>query len=43
LFLRIVDATLDFQQDASGGGAASAVRLRQRPVNALAPRRSSSS
>jgi len=36
-FFKIVDATLEFQQDASG--AVTAVRLRQGPINALAPRK----
>lgn len=36
-FYRVVDATLEFQLDA--GGAATGVRLRQGPVNQLAPRK----
>jgi hypothetical protein len=40
-FFKIVEATLEFQQDASG--SVSAVRLRQGPINALASRKSPSS
>ena len=36
-FFKVVEATLEFQQDANG--AATAVRLRQGPINALAPRK----
>jgi CubicO group peptidase (beta-lactamase class C family) len=36
-FFKVVEATLEFQQDANG--AAAAVRLRQGPINALAPRK----
>lgn len=36
-FFRIVEATLDFQKDA--GGAVTAVRLRQGPINELGPRK----
>ena len=36
-FYRVVEATLEFQLDA--GGAATGVRLRQGPVNQLAPRK----
>jgi hypothetical protein len=36
-FYRVVDATLEFQVDASG--TATGVRLRQGPVNQLAPRK----
>ena len=36
-FFRIVEATLEFQKDASG--AVTAVRLRQGPFNELGPRK----
>ena len=36
-FFKVVEATLEFQQEANG--AATAVRLRQGPINALAPRK----
>ena len=36
-FFKIVEATLEFQGNASG--AATAVRLRQGPINTLAPRK----
>jgi len=36
-FFKIVEATLEFQKDASA--AVTAVRLRQGPINARAPRK----
>jgi D-alanyl-D-alanine-carboxypeptidase/D-alanyl-D-alanine-endopeptidase len=36
-FFKIVEATLEFQGNASGAGTA--VRLRQGPINTLAPRK----
>ena len=36
-FYKVVDATLEFQKDASG--AVTAVRLRQGPLDTLAPRK----
>jgi hypothetical protein len=36
-FYKVVEATLEFQKDASG--AVTAVRLRQGPIDSLAPRK----
>jgi D-alanyl-D-alanine-carboxypeptidase/D-alanyl-D-alanine-endopeptidase len=36
-FYKVVDATLEFQKDA--GGAVTAVRPRQGPIDSLAPRK----
>jgi hypothetical protein len=36
-FYKVVDATLEFQKDANG--AVTAVRLRQGPIDSLAPKK----